>query len=200
MVYAELKCSEVMLADSYYHVYARGTNKQPIYLDEADYRFFLSLFKRYLSDSNISTRDNSESEYQKLGDAVEILAYCLMPNHFHLLVYQIDKEGMSRLMHSIMTSYSRYFNKKYKRSGPLFGSRYKASLVSSDDYLLHISRYIHCNHSDWINYPHSSIRAYLYDDTQQWLHKNRITELYESSIKYLDFLNDYRADIDEVVI
>ena len=68
-----------------------------------------------------------------------------MPNHIHLLVYQHQPQAMAQFMRSVLTSYSRYFNKRYKRSGSLFESRYKASLISDDAYLEHISRYIHLN-------------------------------------------------------
>lgn len=177
--------------NSYYHTYTRGISKQRIFQDESDYMFFLSLFERYLSNDNLI--EDSNLCYQKLSKVVEILAYCLMPNHFHLLLYQIDEDGMSRLMHGVMTSYSRYYNKKYDRSGPLFESRYEAAVISSDSYLLHISRYIHLNPDEWIDYPHSSVRAYLYDDAQSWLKKSRISELYSSAVKYKEFLDDYCA-------
>jgi putative transposase len=136
--------------------------------------------------------------YTKLYDSIELLAYCLMPNHFHLLLYQIEESGMTKLMHGIMTSYSRYFNNKYGRTGPLFESRYKASRVSSDEYLLHISRYIHRNPDAWMDYPYSSIRAYLYNDLPEWLNKIHISDLYGSAIKYHEFLEDYK-DKDEII-
>jgi putative transposase len=183
---------KVNVPESYYHVYTRGASKQNIFLDETDYWHFLSLLDRYLSKetkAGLLVRG-----YQKLNDSVETLAYCLMPNHLHLLLFQINEDGMSRLMHGVMSSYSRYFNNKYGRSGPLFESRYKASRIPSDPYLLHISRYIHTNHNDWIDYPHSSIRAYLYDDVPTWLNKTRIAELFGSSVDYLKFLNDYVKD------
>ncbi len=98
---------------------------------------------------------------------------------------------MSRLMRGIMTSYSRYFNTKYNSSGALFESRYKASRISSDSYLMHVSRYIHLNPRDWVAYPHSSIHAYFMG-TPEWLEPKRIIELFESLPVYADFLNDYR--------
>ena len=150
---------KINVPESYYHVYARGANKHRIFQDESDYLFFLSLFERYLAKEK-SNKQTIE-HYQKLFDSVEVLAYCLMPNHFHLLLYQIEEGGMLKLMHGIMTSYSRYFNSKYGRSGPLFESCYKASRISSDEYLLHISRYIHLNPDEWIDYRiHPSERTF----------------------------------------
>jgi putative transposase len=178
---------KINVSDSYYHAYTRGASKQQIFLDDADYNFFLSLFERYLSKEK-----HLNVTYQKLNDSVEVLAYCLMPNHFHLLLYQIDKVGMSKLMHGIMTSYSRYFNNKYGRSGPLFESRYKASRISSEAYLLHISRYIHLNPSDWMDYPYSSLRTYFYNDMPDWMNKKHIAQIYGSAVEYHKFLEDYR--------
>lgn len=189
---------KINVPDSYYHVYTRGISKQHIFLEEADYRYFLTLFERYLSKDNPSSKPLVT--YQKLDDSVEVLAHCLMPNHFHLLLYQINEDGMARLMHSIMTSYSRYFNSKYSRSGPLFESRYKASRILSDEYLLHISRYIHLNPDEWVDYPYSSLRAYLYNDVPCWINKNRIAELYGSSVQYLVFLEDYQKNNKEIKV
>ena len=132
---------KIDVAEQYYHVYARGASRQNIFLEPVDYEVYLKLFRRYLSSEEI--RDSAGIPYTKLHESIELLCYCLMPNHFHLLVYQIDEGAMQRLMRGVMTAYSRYFNKKYQRSGSLFESRYKASLITSDTYLFHVSRYIH---------------------------------------------------------
>jgi len=187
---------KVNVPNSYYHAYSRGINKQHIFLDEVDYRYFLSLFERYLAP--INQPNQTDIVYKNFVGTVDLLVYCLMKNHFHLLLYQADMDGMSKLMRSVMISYSHYFNKRYKRSGPLFESCYKASLIDSDDYLLHISRYIHCNPDEWSDFPYSSLRAYLYDDVPQWLNKTRISGLYGSSVQYFKFLNDNQKDRDEI--
>lgn len=102
---------KIDVQESYYHIYARGASRQDIFLEPADYYIFLELFRRYLSPEEI--RDNSGIPYAKLGDDIELLCYCLMSNHFHLLVYQISEGAMQRLMRGVMTAYSRYFNKRY---------------------------------------------------------------------------------------
>ncbi len=181
---------KVDVADSYYHIYARGVGKQNIFLDDSDFKFFISLFKRYLS------REDSVNErgaaYAKLYESIELLSYCLMSNHFHLLVYQIEEGTMTRLMRGVMASYSHHFNKKYNRTGPLFESRYKASMISTDTYLLHISRYIHLNPIKWRDYPYSSLSSYLGITSSDWLSVARIIELYNSKSEYLQFLEDYQ--------
>ena len=189
---------KIDIEDSYYHVYARGASRQEIFLQPQDYYVFLELFRRYLADEEI--RDSAGIPYDKLSDDIELLAYCLMPNHFHLLVYQVNKGAMQRLMRGVMTGYSRYFNKKYKRSGGLFESRYKASRVSNDIYLLHISRYIHLNPKKWRNYPYSSLQYYADENLEDWLQEGRILDLFESRDKYMEFMADYEAVRDGLAL
>ncbi len=180
---------KVDVDDSYYHIYARGHNKQKVFRDDEDFLFFIGLFRRHLSPKEVV--DKSGRSYPHLWGDLELLAYCLMPNHFHMLVYQVEQASMSRLMRAIMTSYSCYFNRKYKKTGPLFETRYKASLIDSDEYLMHISRYIHLNPGDWQAYPYSSIHAYFGVGQEDWLQPGRIIELFGSAPVYADFLDDY---------
>jgi putative transposase len=90
-----------------------------------------------------------------------------------------------------MTSYSKYFNKKYKRTGPLFESRYKASRISDQSYLEHISRYIHLNPRYWKRYPHSSLRYYVSGEGPEWLDPSEVLALFNSARDYLNFVEDY---------
>jgi putative transposase len=177
------------LAESYYHVYARGNSRQEIFLKEDDYLHFLNVFRRYLCDEEV--KNSAGIPYEKLGDSLEVLCYCLMPNHFHLLLYQQEEGAMQRLMRGVMTGYSRYFNTKYKRSGSLFESRYKAALISDQKYLEHITRYIHLNPKSWRNYPYSSIGLYLGGQGADWVKPERILSLFDSSKQYEAFVSDY---------
>jgi len=178
-------------AESYYHIYARGNNKQPIFLDVTDYQYFISLFARYLSAE--PQHDKTGVPYAHYRGSIELLAYCLMPNHFHLFVYQRDQSAMSGFMKSIMTSYGRYFNLKYKRTGSIYESTYKASLISTDAYLMHISRYIHLNPRRWRRYVFSSIAYYTGAKPPEWLTPRRVTNLFSSPRAYLQFLRDYEG-------
>ncbi len=184
---------KIDIPKSYYHVYARGHAKQKLFRDEADFEVFLNLFARYLS-KRVAT-DAYGKQYPHLRGEVQLLSYCLMDNHFHLLLYQKTEGAMSTLMRGVMTSYSRYFNSKYSLSGSLYESRYKASRISSDAYLMHISRYIHLNPKDWMAYPHSSIHSYFIG-APEWLETTPIVDLFGSLPVYADFLNDY-ADYKE---
>ena len=179
----------VDIPDAYFHVYARAGNRRKLFRDDEDYCVFLNLIKRHLSINEIT--DKSGRPYPHLRGHVELLAYCLMGSHFHLLLYQIKQGAISNLMHGVMTSYSVYFNKKYKCTGPLFESRYKSSFISSDEYLMHISRYIHLNPGNWQAYPYSSIHAYFGVGHPEWLQEEKVIDLFGSTPVYADFLDDY---------
>ncbi|HET8709047.1 MAG TPA: transposase [Candidatus Saccharimonadales bacterium] len=177
---------------SFYHVYARGSNRQRIFRDATDYEKFLKLFARYLSLEE--ARNSIGISFPNFYNKLDLLAFCLMPNHFHLLVYQYQQKAMTEFMRSLLTSYSMYFNKKYKRSGPLFESRFKASLISDDAYLEHISRHIHMNPRNWRTYEYSSLPYYLQQITDTWLRPERITNLFSGPTKYIKFLEDYQQN------
>lgn len=187
-------------AEQYYHVYTRGVNKQAIFLDSEDYTFFLQLLARYLSDE--PTKSPARIFYPHFGKRMELLAFCLMPNHVHLLVYQSDEKAMAECMRAIMTSYSIHFNKKYDRRGPLFESHYLASLIGRDSYLQHISRYIHLNPREWQHYAYSSLPYYLGSKSAEWIKPTKILEVFNNSPKlYLEFVKDYenqKAMLDEL--
>lgn len=175
--------------DTYFHIYARGVNKQQIFLDADDFTYFIYLVARYLSTE--SSHNKFGYAYPNYSQRLELLAYCQMPNHFHLLVYQKSIGVMTDFMRSLMTSYSRYFNLKYKRTGPLFESRYKASPITTQPYLEHISRYIHLNPRSWKKYKHSSLRFYLNEPSPIWLRPGRILGVFTDKAAYETFVSDY---------
>jgi REP element-mobilizing transposase RayT len=182
--------------ESFYHVYARGVDKQKIFRDASDYRYFNALFIRYLSKDQMRSKDGTA--YPHFKDRVQLLAYCLMTNHFHLLIFQNDIDDLQSFMRSLMTSYSRYFNLKYGRTGSLFESRYKASRIDSDQYLQHISRYIHLNPRYWQNYYNSSLKFYRDGNEPYWLKSSAILEIFSTRQDYMDFVSDY-AEMKDMI-
>lgn len=180
------------VAESFYHVYFRGGNRSRIFRDEADYRKFLQLFERYLALAE--SRNSIGLSFPNFHNKVELLAFCLMPNHVHMLVYQVQQHAMTEFMRSLLTSYSMYFNKKYKRSGPLYESRYKASMISDDAYLEHITRYIHLNPRQWREYEYSSLPYYLQQVSDEWIEPSRISGMFHSTAEYLQFVSDYEEN------
>lgn len=178
--------------DEYYQVYNRGVAKMEIFRDIADYEYMLSLFKKYLS---------SKTEYDKQGrlipnyrEDVDLVAYCLMGNHFHMLIYLKDVDGLHSFMRSVLTSYSMYFNRKYRRVGGLFESRFLASRVTNEAYLWHVSRYIHLNPLDigksHATYPFSSVRYFAGEAVAEWIHPEVLVETAAERSAYMRSLRD----------
>ena len=189
--------------DTYYHVYNRGVEKRTIFLDEQEYTVFLGLLKKYLTGHNHNPNNRHKRSSTDLSAHASLLAYCLMPNHFHLLLYQKSEQGVTQLLRRVSTGYAMYFNQRYKRVGGLFQSRFKASAINADSYLHHISRYIHMNPKDYKTWPYSSFR--YYDGTGKsatWLNTAPILELFENDPnQYQTFLEDYldtKKELDEL--
>ncbi|GHU07741.1 hypothetical protein FACS189431_2810 [Alphaproteobacteria bacterium] len=182
--------------DTYYHIYSRGVNKAKVFLDEQDKTVFCSLLKRYLSSKD--ARDIERRAYTNFRDEIDLVTYALMPNHFHMLVYQKENERtITRFMRSLMTSYSMYFNKKYQRQGPVFQSNYLAIRIDSDEYLTHLSRYIHCNPSNWENSKDSSMDFYRGDRRASWVKPAPVLDMFPNFESYIEFLNDYDPEKEE---
>ena len=172
----------------FYHVYNRGNGKQIIYKDAADYRRFTELLFLSNSHKSINVRDikkqMSAFDFDRGEPLVKIGAYCLMPNHFHILLTPYAENGVSVFMNKLGTSYSMYFNRRYNRTGSLFEGSFKAEFVDNDEYLKYLFSYIHLNpikliQSDWKqvgindakkafeylkNYKYSSFAEYDVDD------------------------------------
>ncbi len=134
--------------DEYYHIYNRGTDKRVIFMDEEDRQRFSDLMFLCNSKRNIIFRDIPIGEayvFERGDTLVDIGAYCLMQNHFHILVREKMDKGVSTFMQKLLTSYSMYFNTKYKRSGSLFEGPFRATYVNNDEYLKYLFAYIHLN-------------------------------------------------------
>jgi len=134
----------------YYHLYNRGTEKRVIFRDESDYKHFL--FLMYICNTEKSIELRSIGKNFDRGETImDIGAYCLMPNHFHILVREKIEGGISKYMLKLMTSYSMYFNKKYERTGKLYEGVFKSTYIGSDRYLKYLYSYIHLNPAKLIN-------------------------------------------------
>ena len=134
----------------FYHAYNRGTDKRVIFQDTADYRRFVELL--FLSNSVFAVDiryvrkfNDSIYDFDRGDPLVYIGAYCLMPNHFHILLTPVVEGGVQIFMQKLSTGYSMYFNKRYERKGALFESRFKARHANSDEYLKYLFSYIHLN-------------------------------------------------------
>lgn len=193
-----------------YHIMSRGHNSVPIFRYHNDYQFFIQAFCYYQSDKlplkfskfrklSISQRNDIIASLQyKKNFFVDIVSYCLMPNHFHFLLKQTKNDGILKFIRFLNNSYSHYFNLKYRRKGTLFESRFKAILIETEEQLVHVSRYIHLNPytafvvkniNDLLKYPFSSLNEFLRknkDICQQEL----IWGQFSSLQKYKEFVLD----------
>jgi putative transposase len=145
-----------------YHVYSRGVEKRKIFLKTSDYvRFADDLYelndKNYVVNSQYYLGNSSIVRIKgtKREPLVEILAFAIMPNHYHLILRQLQEDGVRKFMQKFGTGYAMYFNKKHERVGPLFQGRFKAIHVETNDYLQNLVGYIHTNPADLYRGPAS---------------------------------------------
>jgi putative transposase len=137
----------------YYHVYNRGTDKRDIFTNQNDYNRFMVLLHlcngtKSVDIGNLIREGRSFTELMSVvvnERLVDVGAYCLMPNHFHLLLREKQSDGISLFMKKLLTAYSMYFNNKHKRTGSLFEGRFKAQHANRDEYLKYLFAYIHLN-------------------------------------------------------
>lgn len=168
----------------FYHIYNRGVEKRITFMDRFDhFRAVHNLFE--FNDSAAAGKFSSKhSEVQppKIRDMlVKIHSFCLMPNHYHLLLEQIQDGGIIQFMKKFGTGYTMYFNERYHRVGHLFQGRFKAILLEDDSYLLHLSRYIHLNPVELIE------SKWKERGIQNWAKTNRFLESYRWS-SYQDYV------------
>ncbi len=138
------------IPNEYYHIYNRGVNKMVIFNDSLDYDRFQSLLffvnsKRTGKLSDLSKSSHPVWEFERGETLVDIGAYTLMPNHFHLLIRSKSKEDVALFLQRLQMSYTKYFNIKNERSGVLFQGKSKANHIIGDNYLKYIFSYIHLN-------------------------------------------------------
>lgn len=184
-----------------YHIFNRGVEKRVIFLDDQDYNIFLYYLFIYTADPKKVLNKYPELPlrlYNKnLHSQIEVLAYCLMPNHFHLLLKQRSINGVSKLLKQITNAYTLYFNQKYKRVGSLMQGRFRAVKIDNDDLLIHISRYIHLNPlvsnltDNLKNYQQSSYLEYM-NRKDGICMKNLILDYFSSLKGYEEFISDQK--------
>lgn len=211
-----------LVTGNYYHIFSRSIAKFVIFNNQEEFlrmRDIVHLcqfanfnyrFSKYIKlDSTLKNQiyDNLLKSNEKL---VEIIAYCLMPTHIHLILRQISDNGISKFMARILNSYSRYFNQKHGRIGPLWSGRFKNVFVSSDSQLLHLTRYLHLNPTsagltekpeEW---QYSSYKEYIHKNDPDEARKNicvfdDVIEITPS--KYAEFVmdrKDYQREISKI--
>lgn len=214
----------ILAPQQIYHIFNRGVASLPIFLNFRDHLRFLRLVDYYrfsntpFSFSQLISLSKEEKEKvivelkKRNAIHVEILAYCLMPNHFHFLLRQITGKGISIFMKNFQNGYVKYFNIKNERAGPLFQSMFKAVRIETDEQLLHVSRYIHLNPStayivepeNLEDYDWSSLKAYLDEDFNKdnyFINPAVVLDFFKNRRDYLKFTLDqasYQRELDKI--
>ena len=194
--------------DNYYHIFNRGVEKRRIFLSDKDYGRFLNSLKHYSQEKGKLSRAALKKVDDKTWNPVEVVAYCLMPNHFHLLIKQVSDSGVSLFMNHLANSYTKYFNTKYKRVGPLFQGAFKSVPIESDEQLIHLSRYIHLNpvvsglSKDPQDYKWSSVGSYTNGSfTEEFIKPNIVLGQFAARENYSQFVRDqvdYAKQLEEL--
>jgi putative transposase len=201
-------------AGGYYHVYNRGVAKSIVFLDDKDFKTFLSYLEFYLTPINLQGQSSKVSPSRVLNNycgEITLIAYCLMPNHFHLLLRQNTEHGMDHFMRSLITKYVRYFNTRYERVGHLFQARYKAVRVTSEDQFTYLTKYIHRHPLDLSTfkdcprrlseYKFSSYGNYLHNFVQRWVSCDDVLSYFSKTnprCSYQSFVEE--SDPDDVAL
>lgn len=187
---------------NFYHIFNRGVEKRSIYSTEKDYQRFLESLYYYQFQgpkppfSRKNLIQNKKDDLSKNPKSVEIICYCLMPNHFHLLIRQLADGGIQKFMQQALNSYTKYFNTKHDRIGPLLQGAFKAVPIESGEQLVHVSRYIHLNPyvadlvKDLATYLYSSYPDYL-GLTSSFCNKEPVLSLFKNSDQYKKFVDDH---------
>ena len=202
--------NEILTTGEVYHVFSRSIAGFKIFNADNNYQRIIGALKFY-QNKNQSTSyskfiDLSRNKKGKKGNKIidkseiltQIIAFCIMPTHIHLILKQLKDGGISKFMGNILNSYTRYFNTLYQRKGPLWETKFKKILVSDDDQLLHLTRYIHLNPTSAglvqrpENWKYSSYREYI--NRKNTILINRICD-------YRDILNivprEYKEFVEE---
>ena len=184
--------------DGYYHIFNRGVEKRHIFTQTWDYKRFTKTFYYYQflgpkpSFSKFSKSELNLFKPLNENKIVEILCYCLMPNHFHFLVRQLKNNGVSTFISQLSNSYTKYFNTKYQRVGALFQGVFAGVTVETDEQLIHLSRYIHLNPvvsgiiKNLDDYPWSSYSEYM--GKSVLCSTDEILSFFPSKKKYEEFV------------
>ena len=182
----------------HYHIFNRAVNKQVIFHNTGDYIRFLFLILHFQSAIKVSHLNREVKEFaESLGQhrvltiekrMVELVAFCIMPNHFHLIVKELEESGIASYMQRVLNAYGKYYNTKYEKSGHVFQGPYRAVHISDDRQLLHLSAYIHRNPreiSKWFRKE----EQYTWSSYQDFIGENRWGKLILPDIVIGQFRN-----------
>lgn len=205
--------------DYIYHIFNRGIERKSVFTGKRDYDRMTDLMQYYVHTDitlrfsklllqSLELRNELLEKVYASAKIVDILCYCFMPNHFHFMLRQNINGGIARFISNITNAYTKYFNTKYERIGPLFQGTFKAVLVESDEQLIHLSRYIHLNpvsssliEIDKLNYYlYSSYKEYL-SPMESFISKKMVLSSFKDIKNYERFVMDqanYSKELDKI--
>ena len=140
----------VFTNDEFYHIFNRGVEKRTIFIDKGDFERFIESMDVFNSVLPVGSLYERAFTKNKLGgrtpkSLVNIICYCLNPNHYHLILKQLVDGGISEFMKRVAGGYTNYFNIRYKRNGVLYQGKFKSEYIKSNEHLLHASAYVNLN-------------------------------------------------------
>lgn len=209
-----------IVTNEVYHIFNRGLNRQPTFISKGEYSRAINTINFYrFSTPPLSLSKFLKLEINKRSDVlkiltqskklVEIFSFCLMPNHFHFLLKQTIDNGIAKFLSNLQNSYTKCFNTKHNRDGPLFLDQFKAVRVETEEQLVHLSRYIHLNpHTGYVinslkeleKYPWSSFPDYL-QGKGEFVDISSISGLFKNPGQYKKFVFDqanYQRELKEI--
>lgn len=209
-----------LVEDQIYHVFNRGIDHRPTFSDKLELKRAMAVIDYYrfanppLKFSQfiklpVEERSKFQIKIRTGSKLVDILSFCLMPNHFHFLLRQVYEKGISKFLSNFQNSYTRYFNTRNERDGPLFLDQFKAVLIETDEQLLHLSRYIHLNPTtsymvkdfdSLLNYPWSSLPEYI-KGKESVCEISTVLGFFRTPEDYIDFVKDqveYQRELDKI--
>ena len=203
------KRRDFLAVDEVYHVFNRSIAGFKIFNNTFEFSRMMAIiryyqngkppikFSRFIKLLPVENRNYNKTNPSDKEKLVEIIAYCLMPTHLHLILKQLRKNGISTFMRYILNSYTRYFNIKHNRKGPLWEGRFRRILVETDEQLLHLTRYIHLN----------PVTANLIDRPEKWIVSSYQEYLSSSDDRICEYENvldikpnSYRKFVEDRVV
>lgn len=205
-----------------YHIFNRSVARQPIFVTDYDYQRAIDVLEFYSYEKPqmryshyrrlplVQKKELLKSMSANRQKLVQVLCFCLMPNHFHLLIREISENGISRYMRYFQNSYAKYFNVKNDRAGALFQEMFKAIHIETDEQLIHVARYIHLNpltsyivrdFEDLDNYRWSSYNVYTGQTKSDFIDTQTILAFFRFPEKYIEFLKDqidYQRQLENI--
>ncbi|MBI2011538.1 transposase [Candidatus Daviesbacteria bacterium] len=210
----------VFINNGFYHVFNRGIEKRPIFTNQWELKRAEELMKFYqyqntpirFSQFNLLSKERQQEIWEIISTSkklIEIICFCFMPNHFHFLLKQLEDKGVATFIANFTNAYTKYFNTRYQRIGPLFEGVFKAVYVETDEQLIHLSRYIHLNPvssslietSKLENYVWSSYPNYLTNKNDNIIERKLILSFFKSVAEYKRFVLDqasYARELNKI--